>query len=879
MGSAQVSAGAVTSEDQAFWATSGDDVLQGLRCTTDGLSASEAADRLGEYGPNRLGNARRSGVWRELLRQFTEPIVVILIGATLLALLLGDTLDASIILVIIVFSGLLGFWQEHGASATVARLLAQVEVRVEVRRDGQVLSVPPEEIVPGDVLVLAAGDLVPSDCRVLSAEALQVDEAALTGESYPRHKHPDPAAADAALADRHSALFQGSHVVSGKGVAVVVATGERTLLGGMSRSLTQSAPPTGFETGMTRFGYLLTRVTLVLTVAILLLNVVLGRSMIEAVLFSLALAIGVTPQMLPAIVSVSLSAGARRLARAQVIVRRLESIEDLGSMDVLCTDKTGTLTLGSLSLGLALDPAGGPSDRVSELAAANAGLQTGYSNPLDAAVLAAHPVPAGWRAIGELPFDFDRKRLAVLVETGTETLLISKGAFDRVLAVCTTVATADGEEPLEAYRSALDAQFQELSSQGYRVLAVATRPMPGATTLTATDEGGLCLAGILGFMDPPKESVAGTMAELADLGVTVCMVTGDNRYAARHVAEAVGFAHTEVLTGAEIDGLDQDALIDRVLRVRIFAELSPTHKERVIAAVRSSGAVVGYLGDGINDAGSLHLADVGISVDTAVDVAKSAAALVLLDKDLSVVAEGVRLGRATFANTLKYVYTTISANFGNTASMAIASAFLPFLPLLPRQILLLNFLSDLPSVTIAGDHVDPEQVRTPGRWDVRQVGRFMVTFGLLSSAFDLVTFALLLQVFDADSTLFRSAWFVGSTLTEIAVLFVLRTRRMALRSRPGRALTLTSIAVGVVVFALPYVGPLADPLGLDALPARVVLSLVGVTVAYVVAAELTKRWFYRAGQGEQPAWPVAPADHRATLARRRLHQAALEHGR
>ncbi|HWJ83631.1 MAG TPA: magnesium-translocating P-type ATPase [Nocardioides sp.] len=863
---------------QVWWAAPVDDVLHRLGITPAGLSEREAEERLDVLGLNRLGPPRRRSVVRELVRQFSEPIVLILVAATGISLLAGDHVDAFIILTIVVLSGLLGFVQEHRASVIVERLLDQVQIQVEVRRRGKVVSVLPERVAPGDVVVLNAGDIVPCDCRVISAEALELDESALTGETYPRHKRADPAPADAALTERHSALFQGTHVVSGKGEAVAVVTGAGTELGQAAKSLAATSPRTSFELGSRRLGLLLARVTVVLSTAILLLNIGLGRPLIEALLFSLALAVGVTPQMLPAIVAVSLSAGARRLARQKVIVRRLDAIEDLGSMDVLCTDKTGTLTEGRITLASAVDLEGRPDDVVAERAAVNAQLQSGFTNPLDVAVLAHRTPAAGWHLVAELPFDFDRKRLSVLADDPDgHRVLVTKGAFTKVLDVCATVATGGGVEPLSAHRERVEELYRSLSAQGYRVLAVAERDLAGRTSVDVTDEQGLTLRGLLAFDDPPKEQAGETVRRLRALGVRLCVLTGDNALAAAHVAEVLGEERPTVLTGPEIDAMDDRALAHAVARTDVFAELTPAQKERLIEAVRSTGSVVGYLGDGINDAGPLHLADVGISVDTAVDVAKSAAALVLLDKDLQVVVEGIRLGRQTFTNTLKYVYTTVSANFGNTASMAAASAFLPFLPLLPRQILLLNFLSDLPSVTLAEDRVDDEDVARPRRWDVHAVRNFMVTFGLLSSAFDLATFAVLLRVFDAGESLFQTGWFIGSTLTEICVLLVLRTRRRFYRSRPGWALVLSSVLVAVVVVAFPYVPDVGDWLGLVHVRWPLVATLVGITAAYVVAAEVTKRFYYRSAPSGFTTAVSGPPP--VSSYHRRLAKVAHEHGR
>jgi len=838
---------------RGYWASTAADVLAEVESSSAGLSTAEAAARLARTGPNRAAHERRPGAWRELWHQVSEPIMLVLIGATVLALLLGDTLDATIILAIVFMSALLGFWQEHSAAAAVAELLGRVQIHVDVRRDGRVVEVDPADIVPGDVLVFNAGDVVPCDCRVLSAQTLQVDESALTGETYPRHKHADPVAPDTALADRSCALLQGSHVVSGQGEAVAVVTGAGTEFGAISARLEATPPRTSFEVGTTRLGLMLARVTALLTAAILVLNLALGRPVIDAVLYSLALAIGVTPQLLPAIVTVSLSSGARRMARAHVIVRRLNSIEDLGSMDVLCTDKTGTLTEGSIALAAAVDPAGRPSDEVAGLAALNAGLQTGFANPMDEAVLRAHPLPPDARRLAEVPFDFDRKRLSVVVPGPDGPLLVTKGACTPVLDVCARVRTAAGDEPVSQHRDAVEAEIARLSADGQRVVAVAVRTLapgtePDSLEVTVADETELTLVGLLTFTDPPKAGLTEAVADLDDLGIRLCILSGDNRLAVHHVAAALGH-EGDVVVGGDIERLGDHELAELAETTRAFAELAPSHKERVITALRSRGHVVGYLGDGINDAGPLHLADVGISVDTAVDVAKDTAAMVLLDKDLGVVADGVRLGRQTFSNTLKYLYTTVSANFGNTASMAIASAFLPFLPMLPRQILLLNFLTDLPSLGIASDRVDPEDVAAPRAWDLHQVRDFMVVFGLLSSVFDLVTFAVLLHGFDAGATLFHTGWFVGSALTELAVLFVLRTRRLSIRSRPGNALVLGSVAVGVVVIACPFLPSVADALSLTALPATVLAALVVIVLGYVVAAEVTKRVFYR----EHPA--------------------------
>lgn len=794
---------------------------------TPGLTGLEARRLLRLHGPNQVTGPRGHRGVRLLLAQFTSPIVLILIAATILSMALGDLTDGFIILVIIVLSGALGFWQEHSAGSAVDALLARVRVETEVIRDGREVSVPAEEVVPGDVLVLRAGDIVPADCAVERSQSLLADESALTGEAFPVEK--------AATAE----LYAATHVASGTATATVLRTGRATKFAEVTAELAGRDVVTGFERGMTRFGLLLVRAMVVLVTAIFVVNVVLDRPVVDALLFSLALAVGLTPQLLPAIVAVSLSAGARRMAAERVIVKRLDAIEDFGAMTVLCTDKTGTLTAGAVRLDRATGVGGEPSEEVLRLARLNAGLQHGFANPLDEAVLAGAPPLDAAARIDEVPYDFQRKRLSVLVDEGGVPTLITKGALEAVLAVCATARTAGGTAPLETVRESVMERFAELSGDGFRVLGVATAALPGRSAATAADESGMTLAGLLAFHDPAKEGTAEAVRDLAGLGISVRLITGDNRLAAERIAREVGLGG-EVLTGADLDRLDEAALAARVADAEVFAEVEPLHKERVVRALRACGATVGFLGDGINDAPALHAADVGISVDTAVDVAKQSAAIVLLDKDLEVIADGVRLGRRTFANTLKYVRVTISANFGNMLSMAAASAFLPFLPLLPRQILLLNFLSDIPGTTIATDQVDPEQLRRPRAWNLGGIRTFMIVFGLLSSVFDIATFLVLRLGLDAGADVFRTGWFIESTATELAVMLVLRTARPFYRSRPSRPLLLSSLAVAALTVSLPYT-PLGGPLGLVPLTWPVLGALAALTALYVAANEGAKR--------------------------------------
>ena len=842
----------------SLWSAVDDDLLVSLASTRSGLGSDDVRARLATLGPNSIhGPSGRRG-WRLLAAQFESPMVLILVAATLVSMALGEVVDGSIILVIVLVSAALGFLQEHRAGRAVDALLAQVRVAVEVLRDGREISVPIEEVVPGDVVRLRAGDVVPGDARLLAVDDLLVDEAVMTGEPFPVEKRTGTVGPAAPIAARVNCVFMGTHVVSGTGEALVARTGRATEFGALAAPLGVDDVTTSFERGMSRFGGALVRLVGALVAAVFVLNVVIGRPLAESFLFSLALAVGLTPQLLPAIVSVSLATGARRMAERRVIVRRLDAIEDVGAMTVLCTDKTGTLTAGAVRLDRALDLEGRDDPEVLRLAALNASLQRNYANAIDDAVVAAGGRPAG-AFLDENPYDFVRKRLAVLVRDGSDEVLVVKGAVAQVLEACGSALVAGSRVGLDEVRDVVAARVAALSGGGFRVLAVATKPMPGATASTVADEAGMVLRGLLAFHDPPKDGAAAALARLRDQGVRVVLVTGDNRLAAAHVASSVGLDAASSVVGGEIGAMDDAELAQRCADAQVFAEVEPMHKQRIVAALRASGETVGFLGDGINDAVAIHGADVGISVDTAVDAAKQTAALVLLDKDLDVVSDAVRLGRQTVANTQTYVRVTVSANFGNMLSMAAAAAFLPFLPLLPRQILLLNLLSDVPAMAIAGDAVDPERIVGPQTWDLRAVRDAMLVFGLVSSAFDVATFVVLRAGFGAGETAFRSGWFVESLLTELAALLVLRTRRPFFRSAPSRLLVASSAAVAAVAFVLPY-SPLAGLLGLSVVAPPVVGALVALIAGYVATTEVAKyilvRRAVRRGAGRASTRPA-----------------------
>lgn len=832
----------------AVWARTAGEVLAELGSSTTGLSSAQAEQILARTGPNILDANRPISSWRLLTRQFTSPILLILLGATAISGLLGDMVDALIIVTIVLLSSLLGFWQEHSAGRAMQSLMRLVEVQVTALRDGAPTKVPMSAVVPGDIVLLSAGDLVAGDALVLGSRELLVDESVLTGETFPREKRAGVSAADARFAERSNMLFLGTHISSGTGSALIVATGSATEIGEVASRLGRNQQPTGFERGMTSFGLLLTYIMAILVTAIFVVNLLLERPLVDSALFSLALAVGLTPQLLPAIVSISLAEGARRIARERVIVRRLDAIEDFGSMSVLCSDKTGTMTRGRTQLAAALTVDGTPSERVGRLAHLNAALQIGLDNPIDSAILEGSSTDITQASkLDELPYDFSRKRLSVLVsdpDLGPDPVLVTKGAVDPVLAVCAYVDIAGAIHPIGEARAAIDRIFTTLSDQGFRVLAVATRTLPGRTAVTAGDESMLTLAGFLSFADPVKEDTEATLRELADNGISVRMVTGDNRLVAAHVAAEIGLDLRHTLTGREITALTDAELSSMVSSVSVFSELDPLHKERIVRAFRSQGAVVGYLGDGINDAPALQAADVGISVNTAVPVAKQAAAIVLLDKNLTVLLAGVRQGRRTFANTTKYIFITTSANFGNMLSMAVAAAVLPFLPLLAGQILLINLLSDLPGMTIATDSVDAAQLIKPQRWNMRLIRNYMIVFGALSSVFDLTIFAVLRLGYHAEAAEFRSAWFLGSIMTEIGVLFMLRTRTRFYRSRPSRWVVGSSLLALAITLAIPLT-PAAAPLQLVTIPWGLTLIVIAVTVLYLASTELLKYFFWK----------------------------------
>jgi P-type Mg2+ transporter len=838
-----------------YWSDPASQLLTGLHTTPQGLSTFEAQARLKVAGPNTLKERKRATAWALFLGQFKSPLVLILLFATFISAFVKEYADALVILTIVMGSAVITFVQEYRASDAVEKLRARLVHKVTALRDGVPQSVPAEEIVPGDILLLSAGSLIPADGLVLAAKDFFVNQAVLTGETFPVEKNPGIVAPQSSLAERTNCVFMGTNVRSGTAHVLIAQTGSETAYGQIAAQLNLRPPETEFERGIRRFGLMLTQVMVVLILVVFAMNIVSAKPPIDSLLFAIALAVGISPELLPAIITINLSKGAREMAKGGVIVRRLNSIENFGSMDILCTDKTGTLTEGVVRLDGALDIQGQPSPDVFRYAYLNAHFQTGVSNPLDEAITGSRKLDLGNTVkLDEVPYDFVRKRLSIVVqEDGQTPLLITKGALDNVLAVCRHIQEGESIKPLgNEELKQIQERFAQWSEQGFRVLGLAVRSMVPQAIYTRNDEHDLTFTGFLLFFDPPKTDVQLTISALAKLGVHLKIITGDNRRVAEHVAKIVGLKVEGLITGADLLTLGDEALWHRVERTTLFVEVDPNQKERIIRALQKAGHVVGYLGDGINDAPALHDADIGISVEGAVDVAREAADFILLEQGLDVLRRGIEEGRVTFANSLKYIFTTTSANFGNMFSMAGASLLLPFLPLLAKQILLNNFLSDFPAITIASDNVDPEWVLTPHRWDVRFIRNFMIVFGLVSSIFDFLTFGLLLFLIRATPEQFRSGWFIESLLTELFVMMVVRTRRPFTKSKPGRWLLISTAIVAALTLAIPYL-PFSSVLGFVPLSRRVMVLLVVITALYVLATETVKHIFYARQTGGRRA--------------------------
>ena len=833
----------MTSSPDNFWCLSKEALFERTQSRATGLTSAEAEERIRRFGPNRVGDQPTVHLAAKIWRRFSEPLVAILLIAAVVAGFTGDLASVAIIMAVVSLSIGLDVVQEHRAEVAADALKRSVAVHADILRDQTIVAAPVDQVVPGDVVALRAGDLVPADGVVLQSRNAHVNEALMTGEPYPAEKRSGPCAA-AMPADAFNALFAGTSVVSGEATMLIVATAGATRFGGIAAALAGNEQPSAFERGIHRLGLLIMRLTIFLTLFVLLTHLAFGRPVIESFLFAAALAVGLTPELLPMVMTVSLSRGALRMAKRKVIVKRLASIHDLGAMDVLCTDKTGTLTEAKISLLARIGADGRDCPRVLALAGVNSRFESGIRSPLDAAIVeqCASESLEGWTKIDEVPFDFERRRVSVLAEKDGERILIIKGAPETVLARATLSDPGDGRAlPLDApSRENVERVQDAQSACGYRLLAVAWKAMPAnCTQLQPDDERDLVLAGFCVFVDPPKPSATNAVARLAAAGVRVKVVSGDHEAVVRHLVQAVGLPAQGMLTGTDIATLTDPALIARVEDVDLFARVTPDQKTRIIRALQARGHVVGFIGDGVNDAPAIRAAEVGISVEGATDVARAAADMILLDPDLGVLAEGVVEGRRTFANILKYVRMGTSSNFGNMLSMALASLVLPFLPLLPVQILLNNLFYDTSEIGIPFDNVDGEDLRRPRAWDLGEILRFTLVMGSVSSAFDLITFTVLLKVFHADPDAFRTAWFVESISTQILVIFVIRTWGWTWSSRPNTLLATTSLVTLAAALALALT-PLGHAVGFTSFPVAVLVAIAVIACAYLASAEIIK---------------------------------------
>ena len=831
-----------------FWTRPADTYFSALPAHVEGLTATEARRRRKRFGANVVAENVRRHILIHILKRLMEPLVAIFIIAATLAGALGDWASSLIIIAMLVMSVALEAFQEHRADLAADKLRRSVAVRSRVRRDGKLISLPVADIVPGDIVELGTGTLIPADGIVIESHGAQADESLLTGEPFPVHKKPGPSAA-LSPAEAFNAFFSGTTLVSGSATMLVVATGTRTRFGAIAAALETEGAPTAFQRGLHDYGILILRLTGFLVLIVLLAHLAFGRPVLDSFMFAMALAIGLTPQLLPMIRTVTLSRGALRLAARKVVVKRLAAIHDFGSMDVLCTDKTGTLTQASITVVGHPGMSGSDSARVLELAAVNSRFGGGVKSALDDAILAraGDRSLASWRHISEVPFDFERRRVSVLVDYEDRRLLIVKGAPEGLLKLCTAVEDADGSvTPIGAPdRARLQAHHDDYAARGLRCLGIAWKSMPSrCSSATTDDETNLVLAGYCLFEDPPKHSAAGAVARLAALGVRVKIVSGDAPLVIRHLVNELKLSAQGMLTGPEIDKLSDIALANRVEDVDLFARVAPEQKTRIIRALQARGHVVGFLGDGINDAPAIRAADPGVSVEGGADVARAAADMILLDSDLGVLADGVMEGRRTYANIMKYVRMGTSSSFGNTLSMALASIVIPFLPLTPIQVLLNDLIYDVSETGIPFDRVDDREIARPHAWDMRGVLRFTMIMGPLSSAFDIAAFVCLLLVFNADPATFRTAWFLESISTQILVIFLIRSEAPFWQNRPHRMLAATSLAALALSWAVAL-GPLAGILGFVALPWPLIGFVVALVVAYLVAVAVAKPFAMR----------------------------------
>lgn len=832
---------------EKFWAYDVEDVLKETKSSADGLSSEQVKDRLDDYGENVLGEQRSSSNFMIFVNQFKNPITMILIFAAILSIFLKDYSDGIIILIIILVSAFLSFNHESKANDAVRKLMSTVSVTSAVLRDGKFVETDNVLLTVGDIIKVKTGDMIPADCRLIATNSLSMDESSLTGETFPVEKTVEKIPEKLPLSDRKNSLWMGSHVISGSGEAVIVNLAKDSEFGKITATLDETDSDTDFERGIKDFGNLIVHVTTILIGLIFVFNIVLNKSFLESFMFALALSVGLTPQMLPAIISVNLSKGAKRMSQKGVIVKKLNAIENFGSMTVMCSDKTGTITQGKVKLEKAIGIDGENSDYLKKLASINSYFQEGYKNPIDEAILQeVHDDFSGYTKLSEIPYSFENKLLSVVVKSDGEfqnrNIMVTKGALSSVINVCKFYSKSDGTyADISEVKDEIMDLFDKYSKLGFRVLGVCEKTVDECQPKKAFD---MTFVGLLMFLDPLKEDIKDVIDQMKKLSVSLKMITGDNHLIAKNIGSQIGLDPDRILLGEDLDSYSLSQLDKKIMDIDIFAEISPNQKEKIILAYKQAGEIVGYMGDGINDAAAIKQADVGISVNTAADTAKDQASIVLLENSLNVLISGIKEGRRTFINTLKYIFVATSANFGNMFSMAGASLFLKFLPLLPKQILLTNLFTDFPSLQIASDSVESDWIENPVKWDMNFIKKFMIIFGITSSVFDYVTFFFLLKIFDSDEQLFQTGWMLESVISAMVVMLIVRTARPIFKSKPNKKLIAAIIGVAIILISIIY-SPINTYLGLVQLPIKAFAALMSVSLIYALTAEILKKNFYK----------------------------------
>lgn len=835
---------------EKFWSYDVDEVFKTIETSKNGLSTEQANERIEKLGQNLFEEKKSASKLMVFINQFKNPITMILIFAAILSIFLKDYSDGIIILIIIMISALLSYNHESKANDAVKKLLSTVSVTSAVLRDGKFQELDNSKLTIGDIISVKTGDMIPADCLLIEENSLSMDESSLTGETFPVEKNVEKLEEKTALSQRKNSLWMGTHVISGSGKAVIVNLAKDSEFGKITESLDETETDTDFERGIKDFGNLILQVTTILIGLIFLFNIILNKPFLESFMFALALSVGLTPQMLPAIISVNLSQGAKRMSAQGVIVKKLNSIENFGSMTVMCSDKTGTITKGQVKLESAMDNTGKKSETLVKLAAINSYFQEGYTNPIDQAILDENKNDfSKYEKLFEIPYSFENKLLSVIVNTNNDlsdkNIMITKGALTSVINVCSTYQDdSRNSGNIEEIKSEIMDLFEKYSSQGYRILGLAYKNIDQENDVSKQKAENMIFRGLLLFIDPLKDDIKDVIEQMNSLGVSLKMITGDNHLIAKNIGSKVGLNPDKILLGEDLNSYSLSQLNKKIMDIDIFAEISPNQKEKIILAYKQAGEIVGYMGDGINDAPAIKQADVGISVDTAADTAKDAASIVLLENSLKVLISGIKEGRRTFINTLKYIFVATSANFGNMFSMAGASLFLKFLPLLPKQILLTNLFTDFPSLQIASDSVDEDWLQSPVTWDMKFIKRFMIIFGITSSVFDYITFIVLLLLFKANEQFFQTGWMLESVISAMVVMLIVRTKRPVIKSKPSNKLLLAIVLVAIGLIAIIY-SPINTYLGLIALPAQALLSMLGISLIYALTAEILKKQFYK----------------------------------